>query len=137
MGFGAWLPGTKLTSLSRPSATSGAPHRQYLFLGDSYAYMMRVYSAARWSILTSACNFRQWRSLASTGLALESGLWETVGMATKRTKSDKAQRRADQLDRKARHPGAKRKKTPRWLRDRLGQEEEKLQGKKITQPKSG
>jgi hypothetical protein len=34
MGFGARLPGTKLTFLSRLGATSGAPHRQCLFLGD-------------------------------------------------------------------------------------------------------
>jgi hypothetical protein len=32
-------------------------------------------------------------------------------MATKRTKADRAQRRADQLEKKARHPGAKKKKT--------------------------
>jgi hypothetical protein len=34
-------------------------------------------------------------------------------MAEKRTKSDKAQRRADQLERKARHAAPKKKKTPR------------------------
>lgn len=28
-------------------------------------------------------------------------LWETVGMATKRTKADKAQRQADQLEKKS------------------------------------
>jgi hypothetical protein len=35
-------------------------------------------------------------------------------MSEKRTKSDKAQRQADRLEKKARHPGAKKKKkTPR------------------------
>lgn len=29
------------------------------------------------------------------------GLWETVGMATKRTKADKAQRQANQLEKRA------------------------------------
>ena len=33
-----------------------------------------------------------------------------VHMAEKRTKADKAQRQADQLEKKARHPGPKRKK---------------------------
>jgi hypothetical protein len=61
MGFGARLPGTKLTFLSRLSATSGAPHRQCLFLGDFHDFIMRVYSAVRWSILTSAN--RQWVSV--------------------------------------------------------------------------
>jgi hypothetical protein len=34
-------------------------------------------------------------------------------MATKRTKADKAQRQADQLEKKAHHPAAKKKKRPR------------------------
>jgi hypothetical protein len=34
-------------------------------------------------------------------------------MAEKRTKSDKALRQADQLEKKARHPAPKQKKTPR------------------------
>jgi hypothetical protein len=34
-------------------------------------------------------------------------------MAEKRTKADKAQRQADKLDKKARHPGPKKKKTHR------------------------
>jgi hypothetical protein len=34
-------------------------------------------------------------------------------MAEKRTKADKAQRRADQLEKKARHPAAKKKKARR------------------------
>ncbi|MGC2193045.1 MAG: hypothetical protein WA628_00110 [Terriglobales bacterium] len=34
-------------------------------------------------------------------------------MAEKRTKVDKAQRQADKLDKKARHPAAKKKKAPR------------------------
>jgi len=34
-------------------------------------------------------------------------------MAEKRTKADKAQRRTDQLDKKARHPAAKKRKAPR------------------------
>lgn len=54
MGFGARLPGTKLTFFPWLSATSGARHRQCLFIGDSHVYIMRVYSAARWSILNSA-----------------------------------------------------------------------------------
>jgi hypothetical protein len=33
-------------------------------------------------------------------------------MSEKRTKTDKAQRQADQLEKKARHPGAKKKKRP-------------------------
>jgi hypothetical protein len=32
-------------------------------------------------------------------------------MAEKRTKADKAQRQADQLENKARHPGPRKKKT--------------------------
>jgi hypothetical protein len=32
-------------------------------------------------------------------------------MAEKRTKADKAQRQADQLENQARHPGARKKKT--------------------------
>ncbi len=65
MGFGARLPGTKLTLLSPLGTTSGAPHRQCLFLGDSHGYTMRVYSAARWSILNSAFK----RKLASPRIA--------------------------------------------------------------------
>ena len=34
-------------------------------------------------------------------------------MAQKRTKADKAQRKADQLEKKARHPAAKKKKALR------------------------
>jgi hypothetical protein len=51
--------------------------------------------------------------LKSTGLAIGFALWETVGMAEKRTKADKAQRESDQLEKKARHPAAKKKKAPR------------------------
>jgi hypothetical protein len=41
----------------------------------------------------------------STGLGIGPSLWETVGMAEKRTKADKEQRQADQLDKKsARRP---------------------------------
>jgi len=40
----------------------------------------------------------------------ESGLGDTVHMAEKRTKADKAQRQADQLEKKARHPAPKKKK---------------------------
>jgi hypothetical protein len=57
MGFGARLPGTKLTLLSRFSATRGAPHRQCLFFGDSHGYRMRVFLAGRWSILTTQFSF--------------------------------------------------------------------------------
>ncbi|HYN14649.1 MAG TPA: hypothetical protein VES66_02535 [Terriglobales bacterium] len=34
-------------------------------------------------------------------------------MAEKRTKSDKAQRQSDQLEKKARHPAPKKKQAPR------------------------
>jgi len=34
-------------------------------------------------------------------------------MSEKRTKADKEQRQADQLEKKARHPAAKKKKAPR------------------------
>ena len=54
MRLGARLSGTKLTFFSRLSATSGTPHSQSLFLGDSHGYIMRVHSAARWSIVNSA-----------------------------------------------------------------------------------
>jgi len=43
MGFGARLPGNKLTFLPGLSTTSGATHRQRLFLGDSHGYIMRFY----------------------------------------------------------------------------------------------
>jgi hypothetical protein len=43
-------------------------------------------------------------------MAIGSGLWETASMSEKRTKADKAQRQADQLDEKARHPAGKKKK---------------------------
>jgi hypothetical protein len=35
-----------------------------------------------------------------------------LGMSEKRTKSDKSQRQADKLEKKARHPGVKNKKRP-------------------------
>ena len=54
MGFSAGLPGTELTFLSWLSTTSGATHFQRFFLGDFHGYILRVYSAARWSILTIA-----------------------------------------------------------------------------------
>jgi len=54
MGLGARLPGTKLTLLSHLGAAGGTPNRQCLFLSDSHASIMRVSSAASWSILTSA-----------------------------------------------------------------------------------
>jgi hypothetical protein len=37
----------------------------------------------------------------STGLGIGPTLWETVGMAEKRTKADKEQRHADRVDDKA------------------------------------
>ncbi len=43
-------------------------------------------------------------------MVIRPSLWETVGMSEKRTKTDKAQRQADQLEKKARHPAAKKKK---------------------------
>jgi len=39
--------------------------------------------------------------LKSTGVAPKTGLWETVGMAKKRTKADKALRQADQVEKRA------------------------------------
>ena len=45
-------------------------------------------------------------------MVVRAGLWETWGMSEKRTKSDKSQRQADKLEKKARHPGAKKKKRP-------------------------
>jgi hypothetical protein len=53
-----------------------------------------------------------WQSLEQTGVVIRAGLWETWGMSEKRIKSDKSQRQADKLERKARHPGAKKKKRP-------------------------
>ncbi len=44
--------------------------------------------------------FWSWCSLKSTGLASESGLWETVAMAKKRTKADKALRQANQVEKR-------------------------------------
>ena len=43
-------------------------------------------------------------------LAIVSGKWETVSMAEKRTKADKALRQADQIEKRARHPAPERKK---------------------------
>jgi hypothetical protein len=41
------------------------------------------------------------------------GLWETVRMSEKRTKADKAQRQADQLEKKSSHrPAQNQKKKP-------------------------
>jgi aspartate oxidase len=39
--------------------------------------------------------------LKSTGLAVQRCLWETVGMAKKRTKLDRSQRQANQLEKRA------------------------------------
>jgi hypothetical protein len=47
------------------------------------------------------------------GLARLLGLWETVGMATKRTKADKAQRQANQLEKRA---DARPEQTPKKRR---------------------
>ena len=53
-------------------------------------------------------------SLKSIGLAEFAPLWEAVGMATKRTKADKAQRQADELESKSeRRPAQVPKKTTR------------------------
>jgi len=53
--------------------------------------------------------------LKSTGLAIGSGLWETVGMAKKRTKADKALRQANQVEKRtdARPEQTPKKKTAR------------------------
>jgi hypothetical protein len=48
------------------------------------------------------------------GVAIGSGLWETVGMAKKRTKSDKALRQADQVEKRTEaRPEQIPKKAPR------------------------
>jgi len=54
-------------------------------------------------------------NLKSPGIEMISRLWETVGMSKKRTKADRAQRQADQLEKKAsRRPVQNRKeKAPR------------------------
>ena len=44
-------------------------------------------------------------------MARKPGLCETDRMAEKRTKADKAQRQADQLEKKARRPAPKKKPT--------------------------
>lgn len=54
MGVCARLASAKFTLLSRLSATSGARHRQCLFLGDFHGYMMQRSRRKEWSILTSA-----------------------------------------------------------------------------------
>jgi len=41
------------------------------------------------------------KRMVFTGLAIGPRLWETVGMSEKRTKADKAQRQADQLEKKS------------------------------------
>jgi hypothetical protein len=81
MGFGARLPGTKLTLLARLSATSGAPHRQCLFLGDSHGYTMRVCSAARWSILHSAFKRKLASAESRHSRVAESGAFQAIGCA--------------------------------------------------------
>jgi len=46
---------------------------------------------------------RWWCGLNFHGLAIGFGLWETIGMSEKRTKADKEQREADQLEKKSSH----------------------------------
>lgn len=53
MWFGARLPGAQFAFLTGLSATSGTPYHQGLFLGDFHSNIIRVYSTASWSILTS------------------------------------------------------------------------------------
>jgi len=50
--------------------------------------------------------------LRTNSMVVRAGLWETWGMSEKRTKSDNLQRQADKLEKKARRPGAKKKKRP-------------------------
>jgi len=45
----------------------------------------------------------QWCSLNFDRVASSVGLWETIYMSEKRTKTDKAQREADQLEKKSSH----------------------------------
>jgi len=53
------------------------------------------------------------RNLKSTGVAKGTSLWETIRVSEKRTKADKAERQADQLEKKAsRRPAQTRKKKP-------------------------
>ncbi len=54
MGGCARLTSAKLALLSGLSATSGAPHRQCLLLGDFHGYMMQRCWREEWSILTNA-----------------------------------------------------------------------------------
>ena len=54
MRLSPWLTSSKLALLSWLSATSGAPHRQCLFLDDFHAYMMQRCLREEWSILTNA-----------------------------------------------------------------------------------
>jgi hypothetical protein len=60
MGVGAWLAGTKLAFFPWFGTTSRAPHCQCFLLGDFHGYILHVYSAARWSILTAhwPCTYR-------------------------------------------------------------------------------
>jgi hypothetical protein len=53
-------------------------------------------------------------------LAGQPGLWETVCMSEKRTKADKAQRQANQLEKKARHPAPKKKKAAASVKPLFG-----------------
>jgi len=55
--------------------------------------------------------------LKSTGLVSRVGPWETVGMAKKRTKADKAQRQADQLEKSTNNRPEQTLKKPKTRED--------------------
>lgn len=54
MRLSARLAGAKLTLLSGPGATRGTTSRKRFFLRDPHGYILCVYPAGSWSILTSA-----------------------------------------------------------------------------------
>ncbi len=56
-----------------------------------------VWSISPLLVLSDAANVK------SGGLGIRPSLWEHIGMATKRTKADKAQRQSDQLEKKSEH----------------------------------
>ena len=53
MRLGTGLTGAKLAFLAWFGPTRGAPNLKCLFFGDFHGYIMGVYRAGIWSILTS------------------------------------------------------------------------------------
>lgn len=58
MRLGTRLTGAKLAFLAWFGPTGGAPNLKCLFFGDFHGYIMGVYEAGIWSILTSNTNTR-------------------------------------------------------------------------------